>query len=277
MSTLPEIAEALSIAVFRGEFEHARSLAHQAAAKMGGERGHRVSRAAERSQAMPVSYKHWEPVYEPRTPFVPAAVAEQLAAWRLEVRYQEKLLAEGERVLPLLLAGETRCGKTSLLCSLAAQLNLPVQRLSMTTVVDSHVGDTAKALKKALDEARATPGAALWLIDEIDGITATRAGGDAASQERAFTLAALLTMMESLPPGMLIAATTNALGIIDKAMSARFRVVEYPAWAALSLPQRLGFMGTHGGAYSNGLGSYAEAVQAARDSRVASLLYGLPV
>jgi AAA+ superfamily predicted ATPase len=192
----------------------------------------------------------------------------------LELQHAEALIAAGERVLPLLLVGETRCGKTSLLCSIANRLGLTVYRLSLATVVGGYVGDAANKLHAALDEARMS-GPALWLIDEIDGVAMHRCRGDGAAQERAHAVAAMLAEIESLPPGFMLAATSNTRDLIDDAVLARFSVVEFPKWTDLPNYDKQAFAVSHGSpnAFAK---SYAECVQYCRKARVAKILESAP-
>lgn len=231
--------------------------------------------AAPPQRMIRVSFNHWTPVEEPRAPWTPLAVRAELDAWWQEVEGAELLAAAGERVLPLLLVGETRCGKTSSACALAARAGLPVRRMSLASVVGGLMGDTARKMHDALLET-CLGERALWVIDELDGVAMPRGGDDAAAKERTHAVATLLAELEQLPPGLPLVATSNIAENIDPAVRARFVVVRWPAWSELPAGERDAFACSHGLDVAAGaeLGSYAEAVQRARRARVARIIAG---
>lgn len=274
MSTLPEIAEAMCKRVAVRDIDGCRSLALQMAAKMGIPRGPRIERAFERwSNAPAGNLKHWAGVAEPRSPWTPEDVRAGIAVWLEESKFSEALISAGEKVLPLLLSGETRCGKTSSLAGAAITIGVPVYRASLASVIGSHVGETARFIKAAIEEATKSNVRAVWLIDEIDAMAVKRKGDSGADDERASGTATLLTEIESLPPGMLLCATTNTVDRIDHAILSRFQVVEFPAWEDLEESDRLEFASSHGHApASETAKSYADVVLAARRQRVSAIL-----
>lgn len=270
MSTLPEITEALCKAVASGYAPHMRTYALQAAAKMGGERGDRVRAAFANEQQKALQY--WTPVIETRSPWLPPKVLSEAAAWTAELAAADALAAAGERVLPLLLFGETRCGKSSLAASIARQMNLPAYRLSLASAVDSYMGGTTKLLDAALTEALSRPG--LWLIDELDAVAGARtAGTEGAAAEGRRIVGALLARLDTLPAGLPLIATSNFGVAIDSAVLGRFRCVEWPCWDHIMIWQDE-FFAAHGGERpaSVHVSSYAQAVQLCRDQRVARIL-----
>ena len=221
--------------------------------------------------AQPLSLKHWHDVHEARAPWVPDLVKAALDAWWLEVLNAQRLVDAGERVLPLLLAGPTRCGKTSSVCALARTIDAPVRRLDLSAVVGSFMGDTAKMLSNALDEMVFGP-RAVWLVDEIDGIAQRRGVENSADKEKAHAVATFLARLERLPPNAPLVATSNTLDLIDRAVQSRFTVVEWPVWDDLSQRDREAFLASHGAPEEEGATSYADAVQRARARRVAAIL-----
>jgi hypothetical protein len=274
---LIDITEQLCLAVARRDENEAKRLALAAAVKMGAPRGTRIERAFEaRRQMEPVRLaaplKHWEPVEEPRIPWAPASVVAAVERWLTEAKHAEALALAGERVMPMLMAGETGCGKTSMLCAVAARLGLMVLRLSVPTVLGSHLGETANNVRSAFREMKATTLAALWLIDEVDGIAGKRYGSDGAEQERATGVNTLLTEMDGLPLGIMLAATTNRTGDMSKAVLRRFMLVNYPAWKSLEPVEQLAFSSSHGHSADAPAASYADAVQRARNVRVEAVL-----
>lgn len=277
MAGLIDITEALCLAVARGDQAETKRLALAAATKMGAPRGTRIERAFEARKHMePVRLatplKHWEPVREPRTPWAPASVVTGIERWLFEAKHGDALALAGERVMPLLLAGETGCGKTSMLCSIAGRLGLSVLRLSVPTVLGSHLGETANNIRSSFREMRSAAEAALWLIDEVDGIAGKRFGGDGAEQERATGVNTLLTEMDALPVGSMLAATTNRTKDMSNAVLRRFLVVGYPSWKSLEPVEQIVFSQSHGHSPDAPAASYADAVKRAREVRVAAIL-----
>jgi MoxR-like ATPase len=214
-------------------------------------------------------------VSEPRSPWTPKFVADAIDQWLNESKHAALLAKHGERVLPLLLSGETRCGKTSSLCSAAARLGLPVYHLSLAEMVGSMMGETSGRIRSAFAEIRDAP-RALWLVDEIDGVAMRRTGEQGAAQERSLSVTTLLTEIEALPPDVALAATSNVDPMIDPAILSRFTLVRFPPWGALTEVERASFVLSHGGVTTKA-GSYAEAVQSARAARVRALVRAVAV
>ena len=276
MSTLPEIAEAMCKRVAARDLGGARSLAMQMAAKMGPPRGSRIERAFQNWADTKIALKHWTGVAEPRAPWIPDAVREGVEVWHEESKHAEALVAAGEKVLPLLLSGETRCGKTSSLAGVAVRLGLPLYRFTLTSAMGLHVGESAKGIKDELDEASAQDCRAIWLVDEIDAVTSKRGGsGAAADKEFNSVVAVILTEIEKLPPGFLLCATTNTEKVMDRAVVARFQTIAFPKWEDLSASDRLEFASSHGDAAAcEGAKTYADVVVKARRTRVDAVLAG---
>lgn len=283
MSTLPDIVEAMCRAVAKHDQTSARRLCFQAAAKMGGARSLRITNWLQHDGADELpgfvaldgkKLKHWQPVHEPRVPWVPASVAAAVEQWLAEVRAADALIEAGERVQPLLLAGETRCGKTSMLCALAARMGLPVMRMSLTEAVGSHLGETAKKISDAMADAKRCP-PAVWLIDEIDAVAFSRIGDSAAAQERAHSVGSLLTELDTLPGRLPLVATSNLVASIDSAVLGRFSVVEFPTWESLGDYDRASFAVSHGAGDVLGE-SYADVVKKCRRLRVGAVLNAAP-
>jgi SpoVK/Ycf46/Vps4 family AAA+-type ATPase len=192
-----------------------------------------------------------------------------------EVDHAEALAAAGEKVMPLLLAGETRCGKTSTVVAVAEHYNIPAFRITMSSVVSSYMGETEKFIRMALEEAGNAP-PALWIIDEMDGLFQRRTtDAQGASQARNTALAVALSTIEALPPHVMLAATTNEPHLIDRAMLARFRRVVFPRWSELTSDERRKFAKSHGCETALDAGeasSYAQVVQRARTARVRKII-----
>jgi hypothetical protein len=273
---LIDITESLCMAVARADQAEAKRLSLLAAGKMGAPRGVRVERAFEARRHMePVRLatplRHWESVSEPRVSWAPASVVAGIDRWLIEAKHGEALALAGERVMPLLLSGETGCGKTSMLCSIAVRLGLAVLRMSVPSVLGSHLGETANNIRSAFREMKGSA-TGLWLIDEVDGIAGKRYGDNGADQERATGVNTLLTEMDAIPLGFMLAATTNLTKNMSKAVLRRFTVVGYPAWKSLEAVEQLAFSSSHGHSADAPAESYADAVKKAREVRVAAIL-----
>lgn len=235
-------------------------------------------RLAEPKRLDPVTnLAHWVAVKDARHPWARKETLDELRAWIREAENADKLIAAGERVMPLLLSGETRCGKTSTLCWLAdSYFGMPAFRASIGSMIDSWMGETTKNFRNAIDEAVSGP-SALYIMDEVDGIFQQRVGGGRGgyNQELNSAIASALSQIENLPQHLMLAATTNEPGNLDKAMLARFRHVRFPSWGELDEGERRAFAKSHQLESAFDAGSYAEVVQRARVERVRKILDGV--
>ena len=190
-----------------------------------------------------------------------------------EAEHGDILAAAGERVMPLLLSGETRCGKTSSMCQVAAYFEVPAYRMSIGNIVDMWLGQTTKNLKAAIEEAMIGP-TALWIMDEVDGIFQKREdtgkGGGGREMNRAISVA--LAMIEQLPPHVMLVGTTNEASLIDPAMLARFKHVRFPRWSELAEDERRAFAKSHQHEDGWTAESYSEVVQSARTVRIRKII-----
>ena len=221
---------------------------------------------------------HWVRVQDTRHPWARSQTLDDLRGWIREAENGDKLAEAGERVMPLLLSGETRCGKTSTLCWLAhSYFEVETYRASIGSMLGSLMGETVKNFGKAITEAcHGPPG--LYLMDEVDGIfqqrICERAGGGAI-QELNSAIAAALSMIENLPQHLMLAATTNEPKILDRAMLARFTHIEFPRWGELSEAERKDFARSHKCEEAWRADGYAGVVQEARSARVRKILDGV--
>jgi SpoVK/Ycf46/Vps4 family AAA+-type ATPase len=224
------------------------------------------------AESVAVKLTHWEAVDGSRYPWARASVADEIREWMEEVDHADVLASAGEKVMPLMLTGETRCGKTSTLAAVALHYKVPAFRMSISSIIGGYMGDTTKALKSSLDEAAAAP-CGLWVLDEVDGIFQQRTDdGQGANKERNAALAVALSTIENLPPHVMLVATTNEPKIVDRAMLARFRRVDFPRWDELSPVERRKFAKSHGCELAGDAESYAEVVQRARSARVRQII-----
>lgn len=136
----------------------------------------------------------------------------------LSARLLERNLLPSRR---LLFVGAPGVGKTMAAGALAVALKMPLFRVSLHTLIASHLGETASNMGKVFDTMRTVPG--VFLFDEFDALASDRADnsrGDAREMARAIN--SLLMFIEDFEgPGILIGAT-NLMSKIDSAMFRRF-------------------------------------------------------
>ena len=217
---------------------------------------------------------HWTRAEDVRHPWARQEIQDELRGWIREAENADKLTAAGEKVMPLLLSGESRCGKTSTLCWLAhTYFGVPAFRASIGSMIGGYMGETTKFFRAAILEAMNGP-EGLYVMDEVDGIFQQRQAGahGGATQELKAAIATALSLIESLPQHLMLVATTNEPKIIDRAMLARFTCVAFPAWAELDDSERREFAKSHQMEDAWSAHSYAEAVQLARRDRVGRIL-----
>ena len=233
----------------------------------------RPEEARELTDLMAGHLKHWVPASDTRYPWARKSVTDAIRQWMVEAENADVLHAAGERVMPLLLTGETRCGKTSTMVEVARHYDVPAFRMTMGQVVGQYMGETIKGVKAALDEA-ASAATGLWILDEVDGIFQQRGGGDnsGCAHEWNAAIGQGLAAIEALPPHVMLVATTNEPGIIDRAMLARFQRVDFPPWEELTEAERCAFARSHRHEPAGKSASYAECVQEARRERIRRIL-----
>lgn len=286
---MAEILDSVARAFARRDLERVRLGLIQAAAKVGGSKGERIadvlgvgSQAAPEPQTartlspLPMASSGatgWRKISPGREPWIPASVAAELARWSEEIAHAEALFAAGERCMPLLLVGETRCGKTSAALSFAHNTGRNLYRLDASAVVESYMGESSKRLKSALD-AVMWMGNAVFVIDEVDAVAPRRGGGgeQKADKERDHMVGCLLTWLEELPAHVPLVCTTNRLDAIDSAVASRMTVVEWPGWDDLGDDEREDFLEAHGAPRDAIAASFAQAVALGRRARVERVL-----
>ena len=78
----------------------------------------------------------WMKATESRFPWARDETRNQIRQWIKEAERADALHAAGERVYPLLLSGETRCGKTSTMCSIAGKhFGVPCFRMNIAVTI----------------------------------------------------------------------------------------------------------------------------------------------
>jgi hypothetical protein len=285
---MAEILDSIARAYARRDLDRVRTGLIQASAKIGGTKGTRIAdllgcgessggNATTVTTLSPLpraqTSSAWHLIKPGRKPWVPQSVANRLAEWSAELEHAEALVTAGERCLPLLLVGETRCGKTSAALKFAEETGRDVRRLNAAAVISSYMGESATRIKAALDE-MAWMGGCVFVIDEVDAIATKRGGDSAQDKERGHIVGCLLTWLEELPPHVPLICTTNRMDAIDSAVAGRMTVVQWPTWEQLLWDEHAEFLAAHGAPTLNGckVGSYAEAVALGRKTRVEAVI-----
>lgn len=152
-----------------------------------------------------------------------ATCGRHLERLALELEAAPRFIAAGiDAPTRALFYGPSGTGKTLAARWIGARLGLPVAMVRLDQVVGSHLGETAKALSKAFLAANRQ--ASILFLDELDGMSSDRAGGDAsaASTEMKRSTTALLQQLDLCTPDRIVIAATNHREQLDAALSRRF-------------------------------------------------------
>lgn len=161
---------------------------------------------------------------EAEEPILGGSVRAAVIEWLLEIRARKQL--EAVKVKPrrtAMLYGPPGCGKTTLAHHLAARLGYPLVIMQTAAVHSKYVAATGENLHAFFAAIASFEDPVVLLLDEFDGIGATRSEGhsnSAAEKDANHTVNVLLTLIESFE-GMLIAAS-NRQDAIDPAIWRRF-------------------------------------------------------
>lgn len=124
----------------------------------------------------------------------------------------------------LLLYGESGTGKTELGRYIAYKLNLPFFYISFSSIIDSHMGSTAKNIHSIFDFCKTIP--CILMLDELDCIAMKRSsiGSKGVDGEIERTTISIMQEIDNLPNHVTLIAATNRLDIVDEALLRRFSI-----------------------------------------------------
>lgn len=145
----------------------------------------------------------------------------------------------------LLFHGAPGCGKTLAAAVLAGEMGLPLMTVRFDALFSRFLGATAVHLRAIFNEMPRRPG--VYLFDEFDSVAKARGDSqDVGEMNRVVT--AFLQLVDSDVSGSILVASTNHVGLLDRAMFRRFDAIitfEKPTTDQLVslLSLRLGTMG----------------------------------
>lgn len=163
-------------------------------------------------------------VREPEALFLDRQEQQEFDALLLRARHREQLARElgGGRGVRALFAGPSGTGKSLAARHVAARLGKDLYRIDLSATVNKYIGETEKALDRALSAAEELD--VVLLLDEGDALMARRTD-IASSNDRYANLETnfLLQRIESFDGVILV--TTNEVDRIDQAFSRRLDAV----------------------------------------------------
>lgn len=130
----------------------------------------------------------------------------------------------------LLFTGLPGVGKTMAAGAIARAIELPLFRVKLHAVIDSHLGETSKNLGKIFEHVHEMP--AVYLFDEFDALSSDRSStsdGSSAGAEMRRIVNTLLQLIEDDRSTSLLIAATNHSQSLDPAIFRRFdEMVAFP-------------------------------------------------
>lgn len=144
---------------------------------------------------------------------------------RIVLEYGQRAVLQVHGLRPsrkLLFTGPPGVGKTMAAGALAHAVKLPMLRVELHGVIDSHLGETAGRLAKVFSHIGEVP--AVYLFDEFDALGMRRGAENegAASGEMRRVVNSLLQFIENDRSESFIVGATNLVQFIDEAVFRRF-------------------------------------------------------
>lgn len=139
-------------------------------------------------------------------------------------KVNEKLTEKGIQYLnSILLHGESGTGKTTFGRYVSYKTGLPFCYLNFSSLINSHLGGTAKNISKAFSYAITNP--CILMLDEIDCISIERAGAGSNGStdgEMARITITLMQEFDKIANDIIVIGATNRIDRIDDALLRRF-------------------------------------------------------
>ncbi|MFN3240622.1 MAG: ATP-binding protein [Planctomycetota bacterium] len=164
--------------------------------------------------------------FEWRDLLLPDRHASALRTLLAQARHRRAERADGAGGLVALFSGASGTGKTMAGGILGKELDLPVYRVDLSSVVSKYIGETEKHLRRVFDAAEA--GGAVLLFDEADALFGKRSAVTSSHDRHAnIEVSYLLQRLEAYS-GIAI-LTTNHEDDLDEAFKRRIRsIVRFP-------------------------------------------------
>jgi SpoVK/Ycf46/Vps4 family AAA+-type ATPase len=178
-----------------------------------------------------------------------AALRARLERVLAEQRQRARILDHGlSPMRKLLLAGPPGTGKTMTAAALAGELGLPLLSVQLHGLITKYMGETAAKLRLVFDAMQTTRG--VYLFDEFDALGGERGTKNDVGEIRR-VLNSFLQFLEQDESNSLVVASTNYVGLLDRALFRRFdAVLEYTLpigeIAARVMKARLALLNTSG-------------------------------
>ena len=140
-----------------------------------------------------------------------------------DIRGIVNAISRNIKINTILFQGPPGTGKTESAKQIARILDRQLYAADFNTVIDSHLGKTAKNISALFQEVNRTGNTAIVLFDEIDALALDRINtSDVREMGRATS--AFLKELDSLNEESVIIATTNLYKQLDPALTRRFSI-----------------------------------------------------